>query len=111
MEGAARRITELRDRAGLSQGRLAKAVGLSREQLNRIEKGSRSLSHAEAADLALVLGVGLEEFTRTTERVQLRGNTDSEPAKQAIEVFQSFVRNWQMVDALRSLDQATLADR
>lgn len=110
MEGAARRIAELREQAGLSQGRLATAAGLSREQLNRIENGARTLTHSEAVDLALVLGVSVEEFSRGTERVQLRGNTTTQPAHHAIELFQAFVRNWQMVDALRSLDETTAGD-
>lgn len=111
MEGAARRITELREQAGLSQGRLAAAAGLSREQLNRIENGARTLGHREAVELALVLGISVEEFSRTTERVQLRGNTSTPRAQQAIELFQVFVRNWQMVDTLRSLDELAATDR
>lgn len=105
MDGATRRITELREQAGLSQARLAAAAGLSREQLNRIERGSRTLAHAEAVDLALALGVGIEELSPPRERVQFRGNTDSDGAQEAISVLRTFVQNWQAIDALRSLDE------
>ncbi|HYI23761.1 MAG TPA: helix-turn-helix transcriptional regulator [Candidatus Limnocylindrales bacterium] len=105
MDGASRRITELRERLGLSQGRLAAAAGLSREQLNRIERGSRTLTHAEAVSLALALGVGIDELSTPTEAVQFRGNTDTHDAGAAIAAFRTYVRNWQMIDALRSIDE------
>lgn len=108
MHGANRRITELRERVGLSQGRLAAAAGLSREQLNRIERGNRTLTHAEAVSLALALGVGIDELSASTEAVQFRGSTDSDEARAAIDQFRTYVRNWQTIDALRTLDAETV---
>lgn len=110
MEEKVHRITELREQAGLSQGRLASAAGLSREQLNRIERGSRTLGHAEAVDLALALGVGIDELSAPHERVQLRGNMDSDVARQTIGLFRTFVQNWQAIDTLRSLDDGPRID-
>jgi transcriptional regulator with XRE-family HTH domain len=107
MDGASRRIAELREGLGLSQGRLAAAAGLSREQLNRIERGSRTLTHAEAVSVALALGVGIDELSSPAEAVQFRGNTDTEEAGAAIEAFRTYVRNWQMIDALRSIDEGS----
>lgn len=105
MEEAPRRIAELREQAGLSQARLAVAAGLSREQLNRIERGARTLTHTEAVDLALVLGVSLDEFSTPRQRIQFRGNTDPDAAQQTIALFRSFVQNWEMIDTLRSIDE------
>lgn len=106
MEGANRRISELRERAGLSQSQLAAAAGLSREQLNRIERGARTLAHAEAVDLALALGVGIEDLSPSAhELVQFRGNTETDGAQEAIRLFRMFVHNWQAIDVVQSLDR------
>lgn len=53
--------------AGLTQADLAKASGISRVQLARIEGGERTLDVAQAADIAKALGLTLVEFVQRAE--------------------------------------------
>lgn len=56
------RLKELRLRAGLSQGKLAEAVGTTAQQIGRLEMGSRQLSQNWMERLAKPLGCRPADF-------------------------------------------------
>jgi transcriptional regulator with XRE-family HTH domain len=58
----ARRLTAIREAAGLSRYALAKLSGCSAVHLGRLESGERRPSWETACRLADVLEVGVEEF-------------------------------------------------
>lgn len=58
-EDLARRIEAARSRAGLSQGQLAKSVGVTQSAISRIESGERSVDSLELAAIARALGVSV----------------------------------------------------
>ena len=65
MKGAGLRVSALRalrERAGLSQKGLAAQVGISRQQVNRLENGSYDPYLSTVRSLAQVLGVPLAEL-------------------------------------------------
>jgi len=55
----AQRIREARRMAGLSQGQVAKMLGLSRPSVTEIEAGNRAVAAEELARLAEVFDVGV----------------------------------------------------
>jgi len=55
----AQRIREARRMAGLSQGQVAKMLGLSRPSVTEIESGNRSVAAEELARLAEAFDVGV----------------------------------------------------
>ncbi|KZC95796.1 helix-turn-helix domain-containing protein [Clavibacter tessellarius] len=55
--GLGRRIHDERERAGLSQGQVASAIGLDRTAVNKIEAGIRKVTALELAAVADVLGM------------------------------------------------------
>jgi len=56
------RVRELREEAGLSQGQLAAAVGVSRQTINSIEVGRYTPSLPLALSLAKHFGSTVEEI-------------------------------------------------
>jgi len=54
------RLIELRTAKHLSQGKLAKAVGVSRQQINRIENNQQQGSTKTLKKMADVLGVSVD---------------------------------------------------
>jgi len=71
----ARRMRELREERGLSQVRLAEELGrvglkLDDMAILRMEKGARRIRLGEAATIARVLGVRLDEMLRRTEPLE-----------------------------------------
>ena len=57
-----KRIREARKRAALNQADLARATGLERTALNRIESGTRKVTALELADIADAIGVRMASF-------------------------------------------------
>jgi transcriptional regulator with XRE-family HTH domain len=58
------RIREVRKQKGMSQGKVAKAIGCSRPFFNQVEGGKRVLSLVRLIQIAHVLGVSLATLTR-----------------------------------------------
>jgi transcriptional regulator with XRE-family HTH domain len=63
----ARRLTELREAAGLSQYEVAKRAGVTRQTLSRLEMGESVPSWPTVQALAKALGVSCEAFQTDTE--------------------------------------------
>ncbi|MEP7227245.1 MAG: helix-turn-helix domain-containing protein [Gemmatimonadales bacterium] len=99
-------IAEERQRLGLSQGQLAEFTGMSREQINRLERGRREVTGPEVVRLALILGFTPDELAGRSDVIQFRGTADSAEAQRALSAFEDFVRNWQTIDTLRALDES-----
>ncbi len=59
----AQRIRLAREQAGLSQGQVAKLLGLHRPSISEAEAGRRNISAEELARLARVFGVSTEWLT------------------------------------------------
>jgi len=56
------RICDYRKMKGLTQGDLAKNIGMSRSSLTQIESGNRSIDVFELQNMAMVLGFSLDQF-------------------------------------------------
>ncbi len=75
----ASRIREARRMAGLSQGQVAKMIGLHRPSVSEMESGNRSVSAEELAELADIfdvtitwlLGEGAHQLDPHDDRLQL----------------------------------------
>lgn len=61
-DGFARRLTALRERAGLTQAALADRAGLSRQAIGKLERGEREPTLETAVRLAAALGVPVTAF-------------------------------------------------
>lgn len=61
------RVKELREQAGLSQGALGAALGVSRQTINSIERGRYLPSLPLAFDLARYFDTMIEEVFDATE--------------------------------------------
>jgi transcriptional regulator with XRE-family HTH domain len=62
-------IEILRLKAGLLQGELAKASGISQAWVSRVERGVRSIGMSDLAAIASVLKTDIVTLTQLTERV------------------------------------------
>lgn len=60
-------LRERREAAGLTQGQLAEAIGVSRKTINTVENGVFVPSTVIALKLARALGCGVEELFRLDE--------------------------------------------
>ena len=58
-------IKELREERGLSQADVAEKAGMSRPSYVSVEKGTKELTLAEAAAIANLFGITVDEFSRT----------------------------------------------
>jgi transcriptional regulator with XRE-family HTH domain len=61
------RIREVRQRKGLSQSELARLSGVARSLITNVEAGRRTLSLANARDVARALGVSVDYLIGTFE--------------------------------------------
>jgi transcriptional regulator with XRE-family HTH domain len=66
VEPIAKRINRLREEKGLSQAKLAKAIGIEPSHLSRMLKGERPLQAIQLEKIAKELGVDLEQLTSGT---------------------------------------------
>lgn len=72
----ANRLRTARERAGLSQGQVAKMLGLHRPSVTEMEAGRRKVSAEELAELAEIYGVDIKwlvygETWRTNDMTRL----------------------------------------
>lgn len=98
-----KRITELRDHAGLSQSALARDVGTSQSAISQIESGERNPGFDMLKQIAKALGitvpylVGAEVSELSAEEKALyrnyRGLTDE--ARKELEEFAAYLRHKQ----------------
>ena len=58
-EAIAKRLRSAREQAGLSQGQVAKLLGLHRPSVSEVEAGRRSVTAEELAKLARLYGVSI----------------------------------------------------
>ncbi len=82
------RIRDSRSAAGLSQADLARAVGLDRTMLAKIEAGARRVDALELARFSAILGVPMEHFLQDrplvlSRRTQLAEEAQTDAAQQA----------------------------
>ncbi len=60
----AENVCELRTEKGMTQQELADKVGVSRQMIGQIERGSRTPSIVLGRDIAVALGVGIEKLLK-----------------------------------------------
>ena len=65
----ATRLRAAREQAGLSQGQVAKMLGLHRPSISEMEAGRRKVSSGELAQLARIYAVGVSWLTREESQV------------------------------------------
>lgn len=77
-----RRLRKRRTLLGLSQENLAKALGVTFQQIQKYEKGANRLGASRLFDLARILNVGVEHFFEEMDAdvaanspAQINGNT------------------------------------
>lgn len=75
-EQIASRLRTAREAAGLSQGQVAKLLGLHRPTISEIEAGRRRVAGEELVQLASTYGVSVEWLTKDAE--------ESDPAEDRI---------------------------
>ncbi|MPY99628.1 MAG: helix-turn-helix domain-containing protein [Actinophytocola sp.] len=85
------RIRDSRSAAGLSQADLARAVGLDRTMLAKIETGARRVDALELARFSATLGVPMEQFLEDrplvlSRRTQLAAEAQTDAAQQAYQL-------------------------
>jgi transcriptional regulator with XRE-family HTH domain len=73
----ARKLTALRAKAGLSQYRLARLTGLSKQTLSVLEKGDRSPTWDTLQLICLALGVDCRAFA--DDGLKLPGADEAQP--------------------------------
>lgn len=71
------RVRELRERQGLTQVKLAKALGTSQAALSQVEHGSRGLTVQQVVKLARMLGATPNEILGDGKRVRINGKPKS----------------------------------
>jgi transcriptional regulator with XRE-family HTH domain len=71
------RLRELRERQGLTQVKLAKALGTSQAALSQVEHGSRGLTVQQVVKLARVLGATPNEILGEGKRARPNGRPKS----------------------------------
>jgi transcriptional regulator with XRE-family HTH domain len=75
----AARLTELREKAGLSQYKLAQLSGVSKQTISQLEKGEGDPSWDTVKKLAHALGVSIDEFDTDDEGEQEPEKTEEKP--------------------------------
>ena len=94
----AARISEERTSRGLSQRRLAEAIGIDPSSMNRVEKGQRAVSVGELVRLADVLDVRVDDLlaeAQSAPSIWLRAGSDA-PAgvAQSLDLFRGVIRDY-----------------
>lgn len=75
----AERLAQMRRRRGLSQGELARALGLSRQAVSKWERGESSPDTENLVALADFYGVSLDELVRPGRGAEPKPAADREP--------------------------------
>jgi transcriptional regulator with XRE-family HTH domain len=87
------RIKELRVRAGLTQRQVAEQLGISRQQVHRIEKGTTQLSAVRLLAIARLFNIALAEiFDGYESTAPLRLLDDAQTSRMLLTITRSFVR-------------------
>jgi len=94
------RIKTAREHKGMSQSALARAVGMDRDKLNKIEHGTRSVSGGEIDHVARALGVRFETLLRDQVKVSYRGDPNKPGVPAAHATFDRFIENYLDAKAL-----------
>ena len=76
------RIGNYRKMKGLTQGDLAKNIGMSRSSLAQIELGNRNIDVFELQKMAMVLGFSLDQFLSSDFNEVSEFTEKTEPAKE-----------------------------
>ncbi|GHT43381.1 hypothetical protein FACS189438_0440 [Bacteroidia bacterium] len=76
------RISDFRKSKGLTQGDLAKNIGLSRSSLVQIESGNRSVGVFELQNIAMILGFSLDIFLSPDFNAADKSLPEIAPAKE-----------------------------
>jgi len=87
----AKKIKQLREKSGFSQGYMADKLKMSRPTYMQIEKGGRELTISEAEKLASIFGMSLENFLAGKEPVKIdiifeKGNKKKQTKKDDIRI-------------------------
>jgi transcriptional regulator with XRE-family HTH domain len=99
-------VAELRKRAGLGQGEVARHLGIDQPAMSRIERGHRSLSAWELYALADLFRVDPDRILRKEEprEALLRaGGASSDAIRRGMEAFENLAREILAVRALEDL--------
>jgi transcriptional regulator with XRE-family HTH domain len=100
-EEVAQRVRELRDERGLSQRKLAEAIGVDPASMNRIESGQRGISTGELVAIAEALQVDVDIILRVEEpSFALRANCGDDEVRESLEFFRDVIADFFAVEAL-----------
>jgi transcriptional regulator with XRE-family HTH domain len=107
MNDLAARIRALREQHGWNQADRAEAAGngLDRVKVNKIEGGTRKLSSMEFAAIAEALHVRTDDLLQPEPAVSAyrAENADSPAAREAMEWFDGFIRDYRRMQRLDRL--------
>jgi len=96
-ERVVERIMQLRQEHGVSQKRLAAAIGVDPSSMNRIEKGERAVSVVELVRAADFFGVSAESILRGAESggVLFRMEGQANPSvDESLRLFRGVIRDY-----------------
>jgi len=74
------RIKDLREKSGLSQEQVAKALGISRVSFSQLENGERKLSAEELASVAKLFEVGIDNLLNMNKDIHVHLEKSPKPA-------------------------------
>lgn len=100
-EQVGRRIAELRADRGVSQRRLAEAIGIDQSALSRIESGERGLAVEELVAIASFLGVDTSALLRSDEDATplFRNEGGPEEANEAVAALEAIIEDFFVFEA------------
>ena len=96
-----RRIAQLRSDRGVSQRRLAGAIGIDQSALSRVESGERGLAVEELVAIASFLGVDASALLRSDEDATplFRNEGGDEEAHEAVTAFEAIIDDFFVFEA------------
>jgi transcriptional regulator with XRE-family HTH domain len=84
-------IKRARNRVGVSQDELARSVGMSRVSISNIEGGKQKTSGGKLMDIAMALGVGLDELVGNEKHISTAPMSSLEEARARIAELEQVV--------------------
>jgi transcriptional regulator with XRE-family HTH domain len=94
------RVRALRDERGLTQAKLAAALGLTQSNVSAMERGDRGLTIHQAVKLARILHVTVDEL--------LTGARSGSPTNGRRSYDRRFLRRLEKIEALSKRDRQAL---
>ena len=95
-----RRLAEVREEAGVSQRRLAKALELDPSAVSRIEAGQRALTAGELVAAADYLGVGIESLARGRDEPFVAwADSEDDDVRGAVSTLRDVIEDFLMFEA------------